>query len=152
MTRSFFTQRFPSNDVRWVQILCNPRPWGYLNWVDFRTGQRVGQETLGALGVDFLFFKKKKRGLPSLGGAIVTSTGLAFIAGTIRDNHIRAFDVETHRELWKGSLPAGGQATPMTYTAQWKGHAHQFVVIAAGGNGRAISKLGDSLVAFSLRE
>jgi quinoprotein glucose dehydrogenase len=152
MTRSFFTERLPAKPVTILQIPCHPSPWGYLNAIDLRTGTVKWRETLGKIGFDFLFFLKAKRGLPSLGGAIMTSTGLAFIAGTIGDDHIRAFDVDTHKEMWKGSLPAGGQATPITYTAQWKGHAHQFVVIAAGGNGRATSRLGDSLVAFSLPE
>ena len=34
------------------------------------------------------------------------------------DDYLRAFDVETGEELWKGRLPAGGQATPMTYRAR----------------------------------
>jgi quinoprotein glucose dehydrogenase len=52
--------------------------------------------------------------------------------------------VDTGAELWKGRLPAGGQATPMTYRLRPDGR--QFVVIAAGGHG----KLGDSLIAFAL--
>ena len=91
------------------------------------------------------------QGLPSLGGAILTSTGLAFISGTIKDNHLRAFDAETGEELWKGKLPAGGQATPMTYEVELEdGRRRQFVVVAAGGNGRAGTKIGDSLVAFAV--
>jgi quinoprotein glucose dehydrogenase len=43
-------------------------------------------------------------------------------------------------------LPAGGQATPMTYLANGK----QFVVIAAGGHGKLGTTLGDSLIAFAL--
>lgn len=42
------------------------------------------------------------------------------LAWTLRtgalDDYLRAYDTETGRELWKGRLPAGGQATPMTYT------------------------------------
>jgi quinoprotein glucose dehydrogenase len=60
------------------------------------------------------------------------------------DHFIRAFDVETGRELWKGELPAGARATPMTYVM----NGRQFVVVAAGGNedwGK-----GDSIVAFAL--
>src|SRR4029453_11320879 len=64
------------------------------------------------------------------------------------DNYLRAFDVETGRELWKGRLPAGGQATPMTYRSTENGR--QFVVIAAGGHGRLGTDIGDSVVAFTL--
>jgi len=82
-------------------------------------------------------------GLPNLGGPIVTAGGLVFI-GAAMDHFIRAFDIETGRELWKAELPAGARATPMTYMV----HGRQFVVIAAGGNedwGK-----GDSIVAFAL--
>ena len=64
------------------------------------------------------------------------------------DNYLRAFDVETGAELWKGRLPAGGQATPMTY--RLGGDAKQYVVIAAGGHGKMGTELGDALVAFAL--
>ena len=57
-------------------------------------------------------------------------------------------DIETGAELWKGRLPAGGQATPMTYRLRPDGK--QFVVIAAGGHGKLGTKLGDSVVAFTL--
>ncbi|MFW6078592.1 MAG: pyrroloquinoline quinone-dependent dehydrogenase, partial [Gemmatimonadota bacterium] len=66
------------------------------------------------------------------------------------DNYLRAFDVETGEELWKGRLPAGGQATPMTYRLRPGGR--QYVVIAAGGHGGFGTELGDHLVAFALRE
>jgi quinoprotein glucose dehydrogenase len=59
---------------------------------------------------------------------------------------LRAFDIETGRELWKGRLPAGGQATPMTYEIDGR----QFVVIAAGGHGVLQTARGDYLVAFAL--
>jgi glucose dehydrogenase len=68
--------------------------------------------------------------------------------GAARDNYLRAFDVETGTELWKGALPAGGQATPMTYRLDQKGK--QFVVIAAGGHGGLATTLGDYVVAFTL--
>jgi len=38
--------------------------------------------------------------------------------------------------LWEYALPAGGQATPMTYSLDGK----QYVVIAAGGHGRLKTK------------
>jgi hypothetical protein len=66
------------------------------------------------------------------------------------DNFLRAFDLETGRELWKGRLPAGGQATPMSYRLSENGR--QFVVIAAGGHSRLGTDIGDSVVAFALPE
>lgn len=88
-----------------------------------------------------------KFGVPNLGGPLVTASGLIFIAATM-DDYLRAFDLNTGEEIWKARLPAGGQATPMTYRVSETGK--QYVVIAAGGHGRAGSKLGDSVVAFAL--
>ena len=88
-----------------------------------------------------------KLGTPNQGGPIVTESGIVFISAAM-DNYLRAFDVENGKELWKGRLPAGGQATPMTYRLSENGR--QFVVIAAGGHGRIGTDIGDSLVAFAL--
>jgi len=87
-------------------------------------------------------------GAISLGGPIVTAGGLVFIAGTL-DPFIRAFDVETGKELWKAQLPASGAATPMTY--QIRGEGKQFLVIAAGGHAKVQEEpQNDALVAFAL--
>jgi quinoprotein glucose dehydrogenase len=73
--------------------------------------------------------------------------------GAAFDDYLRAFDVETGEELWKGRLPAGGQATPMSYRVTFEdGSARQYVLIAAGGHGRSGTTLGDHLVAFALEE
>jgi quinoprotein glucose dehydrogenase len=131
------------------EVPCNPPPWGTLNAIDLATGDvkwkvELGSALLGPFETNI--------GLPSLGGAVVTRSGLAFIAGTT-DQNFRAFDVESGKELWKVRLPAGGQATPMTYEVRLEdGRTRQFVVIAAGGQGRARTQLGDSLVAFALRD
>jgi quinoprotein glucose dehydrogenase len=85
-------------------------------------------------------------GSTSLGGPITTEGGLVFIAGTT-DSRIRAFNVETGEELRQATLPAAGNATPMTYEMNGK----QYLVIAAGGHQRIPEEsLGDSLVAFAL--
>jgi quinoprotein glucose dehydrogenase len=62
------------------------------------------------------------------------------------DNYLRAFDIDTGKEIWKAQLPAGSQALPMTYLDKGK----QYVVVAAGGHGKLGTTLGDSLVAFAL--
>ena len=62
------------------------------------------------------------------------------------DQYVRAFDIESGAELWQAKLPAGGQATPMTYVAGGR----QYVVIAAGGHARLGTTLGDAIVAFAL--
>ena len=53
---------------------------------------------------------------PNNGGSVVTAGGLIFIAAAT-DNLIRAIDIETGKVVWQDELPAGGQATPMTFEA-----------------------------------
>jgi quinoprotein glucose dehydrogenase len=86
-------------------------------------------------------------GTPTLGGPVITGSGLVFIGSTM-DNYLRAFDLDTGEELWRGRLPAGPQATPMTY--RLRPESRQMVVIAAGGHDRAGTDLGDAIVAFAL--
>ena len=118
---------------------CNPPPWGVLTAVDLDAGTLRWQVPLGARAFGLV------RGLPNLGGPIITAAGLVFIAAAM-DDKLRAFDVETGRELWRTDLPAGGQATPMTYVAGGR----QYVVIAAGGHARLGTKLGDAVLAYAL--
>lgn len=127
---------------------CTAPPWGSLVAVDLRAGTIKWQVPLGSTeDLAPFFVPTRTLGTPNLGGPIVTASGLIFI-GAAMDNYLRAFDVETGKELWKGRLPAGGQATPMTYRAG-PGN-HQFVVIAAGGHGGLGTDTGDAVVAFAL--
>ncbi len=126
---------------------CNPPPWGALVAVDLAAGAIRWNAPLGTTADLLPNTQPAIRGTPNLGGPIATAGGLVFIAAAM-DNYLRAFDIDTGVELWKGRLPAGGQATPMTYRATPGGR--QFVVIAAGGHGKLGTKLGDSVVAFAL--
>jgi quinoprotein glucose dehydrogenase len=120
-------------------IPCNPPPWGTLTAVDVAAGKIKWRVPLGARAMGLV------RGLPNLGGPIITAGGLVFIAATM-DNRLRAFDIDTGAELWRADLLAGGQAGPMTYVVAGR----QFVVIAAGGHARLGTKLGDAVMAFAL--
>jgi quinoprotein glucose dehydrogenase len=124
---------------------CNPPPWGTLSAVDLNTGEIVWQVAHGTVRDLAPIPLPIELGVPGTGGPLVTGSGLVFIAAAM-DDYLRAFELATGKELWKGRLPAGGQATPMSYRAGGR----QFVVIAAGGHGRAGTRLGDSLVAFAL--
>jgi len=126
---------------------CNPPPWGSLVAVDLADGTVRWSVPLGTTEDIAKDPAAIVSGTPNLGGPIITAGGLVFIASAM-DNYLRAFDVETGAELWKGRLPAGAQALPMTYRLHPGGK--QFVVIAAGGHGKLGTKLGDSLVAFAL--
>ena len=127
---------------------CTAPPWGLLSAVDMNKGTVRWQLPLGSMQD---FGGKQPPILPgsiSLGGPIVTAGGLVFIAATF-DPFLRAFDIETGKELWKAQLPASGHATPMTYRLAASGK--QFVVIAAGSHPKISEEsLGDALVAFTL--
>jgi hypothetical protein len=132
-----------------LDLPCTKPPWGTILAVDVATGEVKWEVPLGTVQDLAPVPLPIKWGTPNLGGPIVTGGNLVFI-GAAMDNFLRAFDLETGQELWKGRLPAGGQATPMTYRLSETGR--QFVVIAAGGHGRMGTDIGDSVVAFALPE
>ena len=126
---------------------CQAPPWGYVAGIDLVTGKTVWQHRNGTTRDQAPIPLPFKMGVPSLGGPIVTAGGVAFM-GSALDYYLRAYDVTTGKVLWRGRLPAGGQATPMSY---WSAKSRrQFVVIAAGGHGTLGTKAGDSIVAYAL--
>jgi len=128
---------------------CSAPPWGLLTAVDMNEGKIRWQVPLGSMQ-DFggAHAQQIPPGSISLGGPIVTAGGIVFIAGTT-DSFLRGFDIETGKELWKAQLPAGANATPMTYRLASSGK--QYLVVAAGGHPKITEeKLGDALVAFTL--
>lgn len=120
-------------------IPCVKPPWGLLTAVDMQHGTIKWQIPLG--DTPYVHFNL---GMPGLGGPIITAGGLIFIAASF-DDRLRAFDIDSGKRLWEVKLPAGGQATPMTYLAGGR----QFVVIAAGGY-KQDSARGDYLIAYAL--
>jgi quinoprotein glucose dehydrogenase len=118
---------------------CNTPPWGTVAAVDLFEGKKVWDVPLGS------FLPGMNTGTITLGGPMVTAGGIVFTAAAM-DGFFRAFDSETGKEIWKYQLPAGGQATPMTYSLGGK----QYVVIAAGGHGKLGTKQGDYVIAFTL--
>ena len=129
---------------------CTPPPFGTLVAISLLSGKIIWEVPLGTtrdLVASKIFLPiKVGSGTPNLGGPIVTAGSLVFI-GAAMDNYLRAFDIESGRELWKGRLPAGGQATPMTYRLP---NGRQYVVIAAGGHGKMGTTRGDYVMAFAL--
>lgn len=124
---------------------CKQPAWGYMSAIDLKTNEIVWKKRIGTTRDSSPIPLSFKLGMPMLGGPIVTAGGVAFIGATA-DNYLRAFDVNDGKELWRARLPAGGQATPMTYSV----NGRQYVVIAAGGHGSFGTKLGDYVIAYAL--
>lgn len=119
---------------------CNAPPWGTIAGVDLFEGKKIWDVPLGS------FVPGANTGTITLGGPMATAGGIVFTAAAM-DNYLRAFDAETGKQIWKYQLPAGGQATPMTYALGGK----QYLVIAAGGHGKLGTKQGDYVMAFALQ-
>jgi len=128
-------------------IPCQAPPWGYMAAVDLRTMRKVWMHKNGTVIDQAPLPIPLPLGVPSLGGPMTTAGGVAFLSSTL-DYYLRAYDVRTGEMLMKRRLPAGGQATPMTYISGRTGR--QYVVVMAGGHGSLGTRLGDSLVAYAL--
>ncbi len=125
---------YPASKPPWGELLCLD-----LATMEYRWHKPLGEhEELTARGVP-------QTGTFNIGGSIATKGGLVFIGGT-QDEKFRAFDSETGERLWQHRLPAGGYATPCTYSVDGK----QYVAIAAGGGGKPRTESGDQFVAFAL--
>ncbi|MGH8145658.1 MAG: membrane-bound PQQ-dependent dehydrogenase, glucose/quinate/shikimate family [Rhodanobacteraceae bacterium] len=130
-------------------IPCNPPPWGKLVAIDLVTRKIIWERPLGTTRdngpwhIPFNF--PMQTGVFNIGGNLITRGGLIFVGAT-SDDFIRAFDERTGQRLWQARLPAGGQATPMTY----KVNGRQYIAIAAGGHGGLGTKTGDDIMVYAL--
>ena len=113
---------------------CQKPPWGRLTAVDSVTGDIAWQRPLGI--TEELPADRQETGRQGRAGAIVTGSGMLFIAST-DDDRFRALDIATGEELWVNELSGRGNANPMTYLG---GDEKQYVVIAAT----------DTIVAYAL--
>ena len=125
---------------------CHAPPWGELAAIDLKSQKIIWKRPLGTTEEVAPFGLALPTGVFNIGGPITTSQGLIFIGAAI-DDYFRAFDINNGEELWKAKLPAGGQATPISYVSS---SGKQYVVIAAGGHAPLDTKLGDYIVAYAL--
>jgi len=131
-------------------VPCQNPPFGTMTAIDLKTKQIAWQRPLGTvedtgpLGISTRL--PMPIGTPTLSGSVTTQSGLIFYAGT-SDYYLRAIDADTGKEIWKGRLPVGGQATPMTYISP-KTH-RQYVLLTAGG-ARNSPDRGDYVIAYAL--
>jgi len=130
-------------------LLCKQPPYGGIRAIELKSGKTLWDRPLGEARTNGPFSIPSLLpitiGTPNNGGSVVTASGLIFIAAAT-DNLIRAIDIETGKVLWTHKLPAGGQATPITYEA----NGRQYVVIMAGGHHFMETPIGDDVVAFAL--
>ena len=127
---------------------CKQPAWGFVAGVDLQSNQIVWKKRIGTIrdSLPKLFqLPPMKIGVPGLGGSISTAGNVMFVSAT-QDDYLRAYDTSNGNLLWQARLPAGGQATPMTYAVNGK----QYVVQMAGGHGSFGTKMGDSLIAYTL--
>ena len=131
--------------LSFLGLPCNRPSWGALTPVDLSQGRLAWGTPLGATLTLAPFGLAFPCGTSGLGRTITTRGGLLFI-GAAMDNMLRAFNSRTGQALRSADLPAGGQATPMTYSVGGR----QFVVIGAGGHSILDTPRGDFVAAYAL--
>lgn len=127
-------------------IPCQAPPWGYVAGADLRTGEIAYKRRNGTVYDMTPLPLPFEVGVPGIGGPMITAGGVAFLGAAV-DNYLRAYDLTTGEQLWRARLPAGGQATPMTYALE---NGKQYVVMVAGGHGSVGTKAGDYVLAYTL--
>ena len=137
--------------VPFTGLLCKEPPYGGIAAIDLTTREVLWDRPFGSAKRNGPFGIPSMLpidiGTPNNGGGVVTASGLFFISAAT-DDILRAIDIRTGKEVWKVDLPAGGQATPMTYEAGGK----QIVVINAGGHDFMGTPIGDYFIAYALSE
>lgn len=126
-------------------VPCSAPPWGMIAGADLRTGEVVWKHRNGTVRDMTPLPLPFRTGVPGIGGPIVTAGGMAFLGATV-DDYLRGYDLTSGEEIWRARLPAGGQATPMTYATDGR----QYVVIVAGGHGSVGTRAGDYVIAYAL--
>ncbi|MBV1917162.1 MAG: membrane-bound PQQ-dependent dehydrogenase, glucose/quinate/shikimate family [Sphingomonadaceae bacterium] len=127
-------------------IPCNAPPWGKLTAIDLTSRKIAWQRPFGTTR-DHAPLGIAVPGAPNMAGSVATAGGVLFIGASI-DNYLRAYDTKTGAELWRTRLPAGGQASPISYVSEKTGK--QYVLIAAGGHQMMDTALGDYVIAYAL--
>ena len=127
-------------------VPCQQPPWGTIAGADLTTGEIAYQRKNGTVQDLSPIPLKLELGVPGIGGPIITKGGLAFLSAAT-ENNFRAYDLKNGDVLWNVRIPAGGQATPMTYL---NSKGEQMVVLVAGGHGSVGTTIGDYVMAYKL--
>ncbi|HEY4077655.1 MAG TPA: PQQ-binding-like beta-propeller repeat protein [Rhizomicrobium sp.] len=144
VTQQAFTKWLDPNGMPCIQP-----PWGEMVAVDGNSGDVLWRSPLGA--AEIYRDVGAHTGMINLGGSMATAGGLVFIGATSMgygqgqydDPVLRAYDSSTGLEIWRGRLPAGADASPMTFIGK---SGRQYVVIATSGR----PETDMALIAFAL--
>jgi quinoprotein glucose dehydrogenase len=129
-----------------LKLPCQAPPWGYVAGIDLAAAKVVWKHRNGTIRDKSPLPLAFKLGVPSLGGPMLTAGGVAFMSSTL-DYYARAYDAASGKQLWQERLPAGGQATPMSYLGR---DGRQYVVVVAGGHGTLGTRQDDAVIAYAL--
>ncbi|WP_333831000.1 membrane-bound PQQ-dependent dehydrogenase, glucose/quinate/shikimate family [Pararhodobacter sp.] len=137
--------------VPFTDLLCTQPPYGRITAIDLNTREVLWDRPFGTARKNGPFglpsFLPFEIGTPNNAGAVITATGLVFIAAAT-DDLIRAIDIDSGETLWSAALPAGGQAGPAMYEV----NGRQYLVINAGGHNFMETPIGDYFIAYALPE
>ena len=120
-------------------------PWGTFNAINLDTGEYVWKIPFGEYP-ELVAEGLGTTGSENYGGPVVTAGGVVFIAATVEDKKIRAYDKQTGKLLWEYLLPYPANATPAVYEIDGR----EYVVIASGGGRDPRIPTGGVYVAFAL--
>lgn len=129
-----------------IGVPCQQPPWGFVAAAGLQNGKIYYQRKNGTIRNMNPLGLAIKMGVPGIGGPMITGSGVVFMAAAV-DNNFRAYDLDSGDVLWNVEIPAGGQATPMTYL---NSQGEQMVVLVAGGHGSVGTTLGDYVLAYKL--
>lgn len=135
--------------VAGTEIPCTQPQHGGIRAIDLATGETLWDRPLGEARRNGPFGIPSMLpfdiGTPNNGGSVATASGLVFISATT-DNLFIALDIETGETVWREILPAGGQATPITYSVDGK----QYITLMAGGHHFMETDIGDYVLTWAL--
>lgn len=123
---------------------CWQPPYGELVALDMHTGDVKWRRPVGA-SQKYGFFMPEQWGSPTIGGPAVTAGGLIFI-GASMDAKVRAYSLETGKELWSDQTQAPVVANPAVYAY----NGREYVAFVAGGNSIIKNQVGDQIAVYAL--
>lgn len=91
-------------------------PWTSVTAYDLNKGTILWQRPLGSV---FDYPQPDTGTTRSKGGLVVTAGGLVF-AASAGDRKLNAYDADTGKQLWSGSLPSVPQGVPAVYSVRGK--------------------------------